>query len=246
MATRVSRQPAVHGPAERWFYGTMAMALLLAVYFGFARSFFLRPWYPAAVGPVPPEPFFLWHGATFAAWFVLFAVQAALVSARRIDLHRRLGSIGAVLAVLVVVAGILGAVIAARRPGGFIGIPVPPAQFLVFPLIDMVLFAACVALGIGHRRDPQSHKRLMLLATIVMVGPAIARWPPVREAGPLPLYFLINDLFLLPLVAWDLVTRGRLHPVTLWGGLLFAASHPLRILLAGTPAWAALAQAMMR
>jgi hypothetical protein len=53
----------------------------------------------------------------------------------------------------------------------------------------------------------------------------------------------VSTLFVLPLVAWDLVTRGRLHPVTLWGGLLVVASGPLRLAIAFTDAWLAFAEA---
>jgi hypothetical protein len=59
------------------------------------------------------------------------------------------------------------------------------------------------------RRDPQSHKRLMLLATINLLTAAIARWP-VLQAGPLA-FFGLTDLFIVALAVWDFRTRGRLH-----------------------------------
>jgi len=52
----------------------------------------------------------------------------------------------------------------------------------------------------------------------------------------------IAALFLLPLVVWDLKTRQRLHPVTLWGGLLLVVSGPLRLVLARTDSWLKLAE----
>jgi len=71
-----------------------------------------------------------------------------------------------VLGAVMVVLGIVGAVTAARRAGGFIGIPAPPLQFLAIPFADMVLFALFVGLAVVKRRDPQSHKRLMVIATL--------------------------------------------------------------------------------
>jgi len=41
----------------------------------------------------------------------------------------------------------------------------------------------------------------------------------------------------VPLAIWDFKTRGRLHPVTLWAGLLLIVSQPLRLWLSGTDAW---------
>ena len=130
----------------------------------------------------------------------------------------------------------LHALTAARRATGFVGIPVPPLQFLAVPLFDMALFATFTALAIAKRRDAQSHKRWMLLATINLVTAAIARWPLIGAFGP-PAYFGLTDVFVVALAVWDIRTRGRLHPATLWGGLSTIISQPLRLIVSGTPAW---------
>jgi hypothetical protein len=141
------------------------------------------------------------------------------------------------VAAAVVVTGVAGALIAARRPGGFMGIPVPPAEFLLVPLTDLTLFAVFVSLAIVRRGDAQSHKRLMIVGSLCLLDAAIARWPIVVDLGNPLVFFALTDLFLIPLVIWDLRTRGRLHPVTLWAGLLLVVSQPLRLWLSGTEAW---------
>src|SRR5947208_2023227 len=123
---------AARAPAERRFFLGMALALFAAVAVGFARSFFLRPLFPG--WPSPSETIFYVHGAAYTAWIVLLVTQTALVSAGRRDLHRRIGPFGVALAAAMVILGTLAALIAARRPGGFIGIPVPPLSFLAIPL----------------------------------------------------------------------------------------------------------------
>ena len=65
---------------------------------------------------------------------------------------------------------------------------------------------------------------------------AIARWPVVANYGP-PAFFGITDLFLVTLAIWDFRTRGRLHPVTLWGGLFMLAAQPGQLMLSGTEIW---------
>jgi len=178
----------------------------------------------------------------FTAWLVLLVVQPALVAAHRTDLHRKLGWLGAGLAVAMVALGTFGALVAARRPTGFVDVPVPPLQFLAVPLFDMALFATFVGLAIAKRQDTQSHKRLMLLASVNLLAAGIARWPfAMMKAGP-PMYFGLSDLFIVALVAWDLASRGRVHPVTLWGGLAIVVSQPLRLVLSGTDAWLAFAR----
>jgi hypothetical protein len=225
--------------AERRFFSGMAIAILATVFIGFARSFFLRPMFPN--WPSPSETIFYVHGAVFTAWIVLLVAQASLVAGRRTELHREIGPFGGVLAVAMVVLGTLGALVAARRSTGFVGIPIPPLQFLAIPLFDMLLFASFVGLAIGQRRNAQSHKRWMLLATVNLVTAAIARWPGVSGGGPFG-FFGLTDLFLVALASWDLRTRGRLHPVTLWGGLLIIISQPLRLVISGTETWLAFAR----
>lgn len=225
--------------AERRFYTGIAVAILVTVLIGFSRSFFLRPLFPD--WPSPSEGIFYVHGVAFAAWIGLLVVQTSLVAGGRTSVHRTIGPFGAMLAVAMVVLGTVAALTAARRATGFVGIPVPPLQFLAVPLFDMVLFATFVTLAIVRRRDGQSHKRLMLLATVNLITAAIARWPLVGTFGP-PAYFGLTDLFLIVLAVWDFRTRGRLHPVTLWGGLLTILSQPLRLVVSGTAGWLAFAR----
>lgn len=230
----------------RRFYAAMTLAIFAAVLLGFSRTFFLKPWFPEAASLAAPEPFFFVHGAFFAAWFVLLPVQSFLVGAGRVDLHRRLGQLGAGLAAVMVGLGVVGSLIAARRPTGFIGVSDPPLQFLVVPLFDVGFFGLFVALALVKRRDAQSHKRYMLLGSISLVEAAVVRWPfaMIAAASPVPFFSttdLLLDLFLVPMVVWDLASRGRLHPVTLWGGLALIASEPLRLVLSQTSAWLAFA-----
>lgn len=226
---------------ERRFFLAFAVVLLATVVAGFARSFFLRPWFPDH--PAPAEAIFYVHGAAFALWYLLLVVQASLITGGRIAAHRRLGVAGVGLAAVMVVLGTLGALTAAARPGGFIAVPIPPLVFLVVPLFDMVLFPLFVTLAVLRRREAQAHKRLMILASITLVAAAVARLPFdfVQEGGVL-VFFGLTDLFVLALAAWDFASLRRLHPVTIWGGLLLIASHPIRLWLGGTEAWARFAE----
>jgi hypothetical protein len=140
-----------------------------------------------------------------------------------------------------VVLGVLGALTAASRSTGFVGIDAPPLVFLSVPIFDMVLFPAFVGMALARRHHAQSHKRWMLLATINLLTAAIARIPGVQHLGPLG-FFALTDLFVIALAIWDFRSTGRLHPVTLWGGLIFIASQPLRLVVSGTDAWQSFAQ----
>jgi hypothetical protein len=220
--------------SERKFYTGMAIAILISVLIGFARSFFLRPLFPGH--PSPPEPIFYVHGVIFTSWILLFMVQVSLIAKGRPDLHRKIGPFGGVLVIVMVVIGLLSALHAGSRASGFVGIPVPPLQFMAVPFFDMILFATFISMAFLRRHKLQSHKRWMLLATLNLITAAIARWPVVNALGPLA-YFAITDLFIVALGVWDFRSRGRLHRVTLWGGLVLIISQPLRLMISGTSAW---------
>jgi len=112
--------------------------------------------------------------------------------------------------------------------------------FLALPLFDMVVFAILVGSGLALRRRLETHKRLMTLATIALMTAPIARIPGVLQAGP-PAFFGLTDLLIVAVLVYDLVTRRRVHPATVWGGLLLVASQPLRLMISGTAAWTAFA-----
>ena len=221
--------------SERRFFSGMALGILVLALAGFARTYFLRPLLPEAT-PAPPALTALihLHGALFTAWVVLFLVQARLVAVKRIALHRTLGFGGAVLGALMVALGTSTAIHGALR--GVAPFGMDPRRFLIVPLFAIALFALFGASGIATRRDPQSHKRYMLLGTIALLPPAIARWVLLLGLGP-PVVFAVATLLLVPLVLWDWKTLHRLHPVTLWAGSLLVVSGPLRLMLSKSDGW---------
>ena len=86
---------------ERLFYTGMALAIAITVFAGFARTYYLRPYF----GTPALSPLLNLHGLVFSSWLLLFFIQTVLVAAKRIRVHRRLGIVGAVIAALVVVVG---------------------------------------------------------------------------------------------------------------------------------------------
>jgi hypothetical protein len=218
---------------ERWFYVGMSIALVITVFAGFAPTYYLRPYFTRT----PLILLLHLHGLVFTSWIVLFVIQTTLVAAHRTDIHRRLGILGGVIAVLMILIGTTTAVIRAKV--GVSPVPgVPILSFLVIPLGDMFVFSILVGAGFYYRRRPDVHKRLMLLATISILAAAIARLPFafIQQVGPIA-FFGLTDAFVVLCVLYDLVTLRRIHRVSALAGLFIIASHPLRMMLGGTHAW---------
>lgn len=110
--------------------------------------------------------------------------------------------------------------------------------YYLVPLGDMFLFAIFVGGALYFRRRMDIHKRLMLLAAATLLTAAVARIPLdfILNGGPVA-FFGLTDLCLVAFVLFDTLKHRKLHPVFLWGTLLFIVSQPLRLLLAGTDLW---------
>jgi hypothetical protein len=234
------RSPAA---AERAFFGCAAALIGATVFVGFWRSYFLRGLVDAPAFPISPlTPLVHAHGLLFVGWIALFIVQNALVGFGRRDLHRKLGVIATVWVPVMVGVGTWLALHSVAR--GSAPALMEPRGWLAVQLADLVVFATLAVAGYSARKDLQTHKRLMLLATISLLPAAVGRWPLPDRAFVLGVpvsFFAFADLAVLPLVAWDVATRGRIHRATIWGGLLLVLSLPLRLAVAGTATWIALA-----
>jgi hypothetical protein len=218
---------------DRRMYIWFAVFMPIIVLAGFARSYYLKGFFGF---PALPSLLVQLHGIVMTSWVVLFITQVTLVATGRTRTHQRLGVFGAILAVLIVIVGVLTAIAGAARGAS----PGPPAlQFLAVPLFDMLAFATLVGTALYvRRRRLDIHKRLMLLAAVNLLAPAIARIPLhfIETGGPLA-FFGLTDLCLLACVGFDTIKNRRLHPAFLWGTLLIIASQPLRLMLSGTDIW---------
>lgn len=231
MATAASRVHSRVRTRERSFYVSFAVVAAAVVFAGFARTYYLKHLFGT-----PRLPLLLHiHGFVFTLWLLLFFAQPLLVTFKRTDLHRQLGVAGGVLAAAMTIVIVLTS-IEVTQPGFRAGPPVP-LRFLSLPLINILVFAMLVAAGFWFRKKPETHKRLMVLATISILPAAISRLPfaLIQSHGALG-FFGVTDVILLACIAYNVISRRRLHPAYLWGGILLVASQPACIRV-GNMAW---------
>jgi len=231
-----SQQTTTMARLDRRFFGGMAIAFALTVLAGFSRTYYFNE---LATEPFALSPLLHWHGAVYTAWILLLVVQTLLIAGRRVDLHRRLGAAGAVLAIVMVGLGI-GVAVSRTASGAIADAGVPPLVFLAVPVLGMVVFGGLVIAALLERRNSGAHKRLMLLATLELVTAAVSRLPLVEDWGPIG-FFGVTDLFVVAIVVYDFAALKRVHAATLWGGLFFVLSQPLRLVIGGSSVWLAFA-----
>lgn len=215
------------------FYSAMAIVAAVVTLGGFASVYIPH----ASAGTVPAIIHL--HAAVFMSWLVLFIVQTQLVAARRLRLHRRLGTAGVFLAAAMLIVGMLTARDAAQS--GHTGVPgvvfSNPAGFLLLNIAAATVFGVLVTLGWVYRNTPQAHKRLMLMATVAaLMPPGISRLPFI--AGHQAAIGLAALVFLLIPSIYDFMTRRRVHPAYVFSVVLTLATiPPVVAALASTQAW---------
>ena len=219
----------------RWFYTSMGIVAALVVVAGFGSSY-----YGMATGTGSLPRLVKVHGLVFALWLVLFVTQTALVAARKVAIHWRLGYAAIVLAVAMVGLGYATAIEGARR-GFDLNFTNDPLGYMVFPLGSIVSFTVLVAAGCWHRRRPEVHKRLMLLATVgpLMNAPLahlVAHTDALR--GRALLFLFVMLILLFACAAYDRLARGSYHPVSLWGAVaLFGWGNLQAVIIGPSEGW---------
>ena len=211
------------------FFVTMSFLILAGILFGFAQSYFLR----GAVFAHLPSLLVHIHGAAFSSWIILFVVQTLLVAKRNIRLHRTLGTFGGFLAAAMVILGWAATLAVIRRGVTPPGLTAP--MFIVLNCLGITVFGTLVGWAILVRNQPAQHKRLMLLGTLGLMGPAISRWPiPLIQNNPqavTPFFFA----YVLSVLAYDLITRHKPYRVTVIATIIVLAVFPIANAVGSTP-----------
>jgi len=225
---------------HRAFFPGMSVLLLALVFIGFAPTYYLRP------ANVVPIPWYIHvHGAAMTAWFVLLLLQSLLVATGHRSIHRRTGMAGVVIAIVIALLNPL--VLVWFPPRGIAsGLPIDlVALIFVGELVAMVVFATLVGLAIARRRDPEAHSRLLVLASVAVVGSALGRLSMNTTGAPLAGELIQISLALL-VVVHDRIVAGRIHPVSIWGSAAIIGNLLFSTGVANTQAAHSLVRLMSR
>jgi len=221
----------------RRFYLAITLILIAMVVRGFWPSYFG----PLLSGGVTRPWIIHVHGVIFVGWMALLLAQVSLVSMGRVRLHRRVGNIGMAYGALVLVIGLavsFAAPVLHVRAGEWT--LDRAAGFILLPLVDMVLFAGFFGAAIAYRKTPETHKRLILAATVALAFAAVA-----RMAFRSPVVFLL--VWLSPLfaaMAFDVFTRRRVHPVHLVSVAVLTVAF-VRIFFMESQGWLKIGRALL-
>jgi hypothetical protein len=236
--------PERPGLRLRLFFVVMAAAVIVAVFAGFAPTFYLRGSFTQTR---PMSVLLHVHGIVFSAWVSLFLVQTLLIERGSRRLHQRLGWVGAGIAAAMVILVTAAVIEQLRRANGF----PPPPLALALSAFDIIVFAMLVGAALYYRRRSDWHKRLMLSASILLLGAPMFR-VVIHVIGTADMAkvsiasTLLVDAFFLPCFAYDLLTRRRIHPAYLVAFVLILLDQVAQATVVSWTPWIDFSQALQR
>ena len=229
----------VVNPSRPTLFLSIGIGLLVLALSGFWFTY----WKPLLAGESIPISFHV-HAALWFGWLALLVIQAWLIRSGNTRLHRFVGAASIFYAALLIAVSFIIAVQAISRNAHLLDQTIDSVPTII-PLTQVLMFAVLFGLAIACRQQPDAHKRLMVLAALVAVTPAIARVSiGILGAPNIPLIFLVSNLLIVLVGYMDWRRTRRVHPIYLWGGLAILLVRLLRIPLAMSPAWSSVARKM--
>lgn len=224
------------------FFFVMGWIGLFAVLAGFAKTFII----PVSSGSFKAPVSIHVHGAFALSWIILFVVQTFLIRAKNYRRHIALGTFGLFLAIGTALTMLSAGVFVVERELKQ-GLGGTAYSGIVGVCTTAIIFLTLVSAGMIFRRKKEVHKRLMLLATIVVLWPAWFRFRHYFPSVPRPdIWFavVLADSFIV--VAWvrDLIVNRRIHPVLLWAGMFVILENTFEVMMFDHSAWQATGRAI--
>jgi uncharacterized membrane protein len=233
---------------DRNFFLIFLLACWLGVIMGFAHPVMDRiNGHPRFTAPLILKI----HATAFVGWLTLLTTQILLVRTRRTALHMKLGYVGVALVPVMALSAYSSEIYTQRwhltqGTNNF--------AFFIVPVLDILGFTALASAALALRKNPSAHKRLILLATTIIVGAAYSRWWGDSLAaafgdglgGMLLNTYAGADVILAGAVGYDLWTRGRLHRVYEVVVPAILLSQITATLVYHSPGWPAVASMFIR
>ena len=213
----------------------MAVLSLCVVLVGFAKTFII----PIANNEFK-APFAIHiHGAFAFAWIALFLVQTSLIHFHKYNIHQVFGFLGLFISAGVMITMIPAGTHVVKRDLSQ-GVGETSYSSLLGVITSGILFISLVLTGILKRNNSESHKRFMLLATIVVLWPAWFRFRHYFPSVPRPdIWFalVLADSLIIIAWIWDKLKSGRIHPVLKYVGLFIILEQTFEVLAFDGPIW---------
>ena len=233
----------------RRFHLWMALVFVLIAFGGFTPTY----WAPVTTGRFHAPPIVHIHGALLFSWTLFYLLQTALVASGRTPRHRAWGLFGISL-FSVMVCSMLVTRVTLMHFENLQGFGEGSLRFSAVAFCSVPLLVAFFALAISNIRTPEIHKRFMYLLMSGLMIPALGRifltlLAPEGAMGPPPPFVVIPptltaSLLIVVAIVYDWRSRGKPHPVYVYGGIVLIAWTILIVPFADTSIWLSISRSL--
>lgn len=186
---------------EEPFFYYFSGILLITVVFAFSMNILLKNYHLNS-----NMSLVIIHGISMLLWYFILFWQTRQIRINNIKAHKQLGLMTIFLAIAIVISGIMIAISNYKGEG--------ESLTLFGNFSGMFIFGVLYLFALKNRHKPDIHKRLMIVASITMLSPALVRILRI---------FDINDFVTLPfwllyiaaLPIYDFRKLKRVHKATL-------------------------------
>lgn len=209
----VTTAPAGRKASPR-IYVPLAILLFILAITGFWATYYR----PLLSGNETTPAIIELHAAIFVGWLILLIAQAALAATNRMALHMKVGRYAMLYGALLVVIGVVATLSAFERHLSS-GNLQRADTILFIGLTDMLTFVPFLGAAWWYRRNPELHKRLIVVATTVLLVAPVHRMHWFLGGPPAPAA-LVLLIWLAPIylgMIHDFVSRRIVHPVYVLG-----------------------------
>jgi len=212
---------------------------LFAVLTGFSTTFLI----PLGKGTFEAPLIIYVHGAFAFSWICLFITQSLLIQRNRFRQHRLLGFLGLGIATGITLTIVPVGLYQVQKELSQ-GIGQTAISSIIGTLTSAIFFISLVIAAILKRQESSTHKRLMLLATILLLWPAWFRFRHIFPSVPNPeIWFavVLADSLIIISIVWDKIENGKVNRTLLYVGLFIIIEHAVETFMFDTSPWIELA-----
>lgn len=193
------------------YYITSVIYMTVMVVMGFWSSYFGQ-----LFGDFPERNWIIHvHAVVFTGWLLLLLVQVSLVASGNTKFHRKLGIAGGIYGFAILALGLAsGFVLPIENIESGLWSMDEAASFLILPLGDMLIFSGFFGAALYYRGKSEVHKRLVLIASVMLVFPAVARMFGGENIPALLLFWLFP---IMAGIILDGILHRKAHPAFLVG-----------------------------
>lgn len=215
---------------------------LAAVLIGFSKTFII----PVTNATFSAPLIIYVHGFLALSWIVLFLFQAYLIKAENWPTHMTMGMLGLLIAVGVALTIPFAGAYQVEKDIAQ-GLGDMAVSTIIGTFTSALVYISLVLAGLRYRKSPETHKRLMLLATLVVLWPAWFRFRHFFPSIPNPeIWFalVLADSLIIVAWIWDKIANGRIHPTLIYVGSFVIIEQTFEVLTFDSEPWRAVAKAI--